>query len=252
MSQLVTLTDTVTGDHIAFNTGIPDANGSIAWLDKLDGWAAPGESMSTLQPSADDGVQVTSHRYNERAVICGGIFTTTSEAGAWGTYNAVLRLLRKGNRCELTVSEAGVIKGLMVVRGGAPLLDLSPGVITYQLSVMAPNPYKFGGIQSIVVPAGGQVTITNTGTAATPYWQMQAAGAGRFAMRIGQRLMTTDTTSVTNADLRRDTKTFTSNGVNRYGALATTFAWAAIEPGTNQVFNTGDTPVTVSWRDAWE
>lgn len=252
MSQLVTLRDLVTNESIEFNSGNADAHGSVAWFDKWEGWDGPSGSMSTLQPTAHDGVEVTGERYGERPLVIGGIFTTTSAAGAWGTYNAALRLLRKGNVCEMTVSEAGNIKGLMVRRAAAPRLQMRPGSIEFMFTLMAPNPYKFGGVQSIVVPAGGQVTITNTGTAATPYWQMQAAGTGRFAMRIGQRLMTTDQTSVANAVLDRDIKTFTSNGVNRYGALATTFGWAALEPGTNQVFNTGDTPVTVSWRDAWE
>lgn len=252
MSQLVTLRDLVTNESIEFNSGNTDTHGSVAWFNKWEGWDGPSGSMSTLQPSAHDGAEVTGERYGERPLVIGGIFTTTSATGAWGTYNAALRLLRKGNVCEMTVSEAGNIKGVMVRRAAPPRLQMRPGSIEFLFTLMAPKPYKFGGVQSVVVPAGGQVAIANTGTAATPFWRMEAAGTGRFAMRVGQRLMATGTTTVANAVLDRENKTFTSNNVNRYGALTTAFMWADIEPGTNQVFNTGDVAVTVSWRDAWE
>lgn len=252
MSQLVTLRDLVTNESIEFNSGIPDVHGSKALFNKWEGWDGPNGSMSTLQPTGDDGVEVTEERYNERALVIGGIFTTTTAAGAWGTFNDALRLLRKGNVCELTVSEAGNIKGLMVRRASPPRMTMRPGSIEYLFTLMAPKPYKYGDVQSVTVLAGGQATFTNTGTAASPYWQIEAPGVGRFAARIGQQLMSTGTTSVTNVVLNRDGKTFTASGVNRYGALTASFMWASIDPGNNTLYNTGDQPITLTWRDAWE
>lgn len=192
-SQLTALLDdsATTGVTIPLNSGVDDHG--VDWrMGKLEGWDSPDLDEGADTKSGADGLWDTENFFGGRTLTVGGILTApTYEAREAAEYR-LRQAVTRNRLIQFTVGET-TPRWVWARRSGrlmiGPLNDVSS---EYSISLLAPDPLKYGGPQvaevlTVPVPGGGlappwtppilipastsgpsQAVFTNAGIYATP------------------------------------------------------------------------------------
>ena len=240
---------------IDFNTGTPDQNGALWFLDKVEGWDSPPQRIQTVEPSSRHGSISTQNLLGARALVLGGVCKTSGGVnGYWAAYNNLLGATAAlGVPITLTGYE-DVAKSLQVTRAQEVRIEMGVGSFRFEVPMSAADPVKYGDTQTIItVNPGSTVALVNTGTfdSAKMTGTMKGTGTLRLTHQETGRYVSLDTLP-TDAVLDFNDRTVEdSGGVNLYGQMSASSQWWTVPPGTSHVVNSGTAGVTLTYYSAW-
>lgn len=160
------------------NTGDPDGDG-IRWtFDLVSGWDSPEQDVQLGAATGRAGATLLSDEVGARRPAIDGMARADSPAGGRVAYRtAKAQLPPIGAAGFLDADLDGVLLRAVVRRAIRPRVDfLSPTVVSFHLELAALNPWLLTLTpETVTIPAGGQATITNDGTA--PTWLAVTANA---------------------------------------------------------------------------
>lgn len=242
----------VTVNDIEMNTGIPDSDGSLWYVDGIDGWDSPALRQSTLEPTSKHGSILTETLLGTRAVTVSGLCKCHGTSGYWASKNHLLGSTSGlGVAFDLRVEE-DVIKRLGVVRGGEVRITYFPGNFRFEIPLLAPDPLKYAVATSIVDIPGGEGTevVVSTGTFAT-FPTITTSGLVNIEnFSVGLTLRTMEAApDDTVFDMHE--RTVYSDDVNNYGLLSPLSFWWSLQPGENEIRNHGTEDASMTYHDAW-
>ena len=241
---------------LQMNTGTPDANGSLWYVTDIQGWDSPDLRSNTIGPSSKQGVVISQAMLGGRTMIISGVTKTNSEADFWDAYNSLLgETSTLFTPITMKVYEATGTKQIGVVRGGLPRLQIFPGSIQWQITMMAPDPLKYADTAvTQAMPTATGYTWTNDGTFPTFNIVATTTGAGTVSLTESSSGMSVSSgsdslPSGTVIDFRA--QTVYSGTTDNYAMLTPASAFFGLNPGSVTVTRGGTAPLNFVVRPAW-
>lgn len=239
----------------AFNTLIPEVDGSQWLVTGIEGWDSPGLRQSSQPATSRHGQVLTESLLDTRSVTLKGIVKAVTAASMWTSY-AFLSGLTNNLVVPRTlkVYEDDATKQAFYIRGGSPRMELIGGSsFEFEIPLVFMDPLKYA-----VTPKVGTLgaTLTNTGNFTTQ---------PTLTVTSGGTLAVTNTTESASA-------TFTSGGnvlptgtvvdfLNRsvksaigaslYTLLDISSVFWSLQPGANVITKSGTASVSYTFQDAW-
>lgn len=241
---------------LSFNTLVADGNGThwiITHPDGLEGWDSPSLRQSFQDPAIKHGTVLTESLLGSRSLILRGIVKAPSEAAYWVAYNDLLGQVNNLiTDIDLVVHEP-TPKQMGVLRGGQPRVrPIGVGAFDFEVPLLARDPLKYSTTeQQVAVGASSTVTCTNAGNFTTGP-RVTTTSSGTVVLqnnRTGQRITTESLPSGTVLDFAA--RTVYTGSTNRYTSLTPDSVWWELQPGANNIQNTGSASVSVVYRAAW-
>lgn len=231
--------------------GTADTDGSRWWVETIDGWDSPDDSLDTMTPSGRHGEVLASHLYRGRSLVLAGACIATSEANMWKSHNKLAALVGLTSASTLSVYET-VTKSVDVIRAGKPnLLVKSPTAFRWQLSLRALNPFKRGASHSQTIAASGSATITYGGTA-QGFPTATLTGSGTVDLANSTTSTRVQCSSLASgAVIDNYARTVYAGTTNQFSTVAPGVAWITLLPGSNSVTNSGTAGLSLSWNDLY-
>lgn len=288
---MVTARVTLSTPHgqIDANTGLPDADGLVWWVNVLDGWYVADETHAATERPEDDGSWVDEGRTPARVVTVKGFLGRGSDIKARRVLSAVAKTKRV--RGLIRVEEAdGQVLEAEYVRTGAPLVrDGNGDEVDFALVLLCPAGLLRSptvnelSVLASVSTADTEGTIMPDTMPAYFFWAGQVADRPVTAFNAGDEpvrpvvvfrgpvtnpaLVLTTTGDRIAADialgpgdyLEVDMRARTAmlNGSSpRQGAITTDSVWWALQPGPNPLrFEAAvysvDVPSLIRWSDTY-
>ena len=241
---------------IQMNTGTPDANGSLWYVTDIQGWDSPDLRSNTIGPSSKHGVVISQAMLGGRTMVISGVTKTTSEANFWDAYNSLLgQTSTLFTPITMKVYESTGTKTIGVVRGGLPRLQIFPGSIVWQITMMAPDPLKYSDtVHTEAMPTAAAHTWTNDGTFPTFNLVATTTGAGTVSLTESSSGMVVSSGSSslpsgTVIDFRK--QTVVSGSTDLYAQLTPSSAFFGLNPGSVTVTRGGTAPLNLAVYPAW-
>ena len=241
----------ITLGPIEMNTGTPDSDVSLWYVDGMEGWDSPALRQSTLDPTSRHGTVVTEALLGARSVVLSGVCKAAGEEGLWNSYNRLLGVTAGlAVEFDLVVGE-NVPKRLGVVRGGNPRIDIQPGHFKFEVPLLAQDPLKYAVDPTTeTVPTSGSVALTNVGTFST---LPQITTSGDVEVENFTTALTLRTSLPVSSGTTFDARTRTAfaGTDDQYSKLSPTSVWWSLLPGANEIRNHGSDDVDIIFHSAW-
>lgn len=252
------------GSDITFNNGVADGNGTLWYLQDIEGWDSPTLRQELLNPVSRHGAYLAQSLFDTRPVILRGIAKTTSEANYWASYNNLLSAtsnLLTTKTLQVAENGGGGTKYVNVVRGGAPRIMMTGQyVFEFEIPLLAMDPFKYAPVaaNSLAVAAGAQSpSLVNAGNFESWDLVFTITTAGTLVLSnptvSGSAVLNFGTNSLaigTVIDFKKRT-VLSSTGVNLYNYLASTSVWWPLLSGTNSTTKSGTAAGTYTYRSAY-
>lgn len=272
-------------DNLLANTGVADDLGIEWYVTEIDGWDNPAVRLPISERPRADGAFIGDGYYGARSLVVRG--AAFVGAGSWSKIQAArvrlaerLDLLRRD--ALLLVGEDPVPKQLTVRRSGPVRMDEEPGVLRFEVQLVAGDPRKYSpylGSANATVPtstgglafpasapftfggsASGDAVATNGGTVAAPVVLTitgPITNPQALLVDTGQSL-TFGLTLGAGEQLVIDTdhRTVLLGGTaSRRNTLLAGSQWWSLAPGVNTVrlfgANAASATLNVAWHDTW-
>lgn len=240
-------------NSIDLNNNTADSNGSLWYVESLDGWDSPSIRSSTLEPPSKHGVITSEGLYGPRNITVAGICKATSKNNFYVSDYYLQSQTNYTSRLTTFVFsvEEDVHRRCQVLRAG-PCRTRPRGQNTFefQVTLRADDPFKYSVTEHSegLVASVGE-TLANAGTARSyPVITLTASGTPTITVGSYEWRATDSLASGVVIDMKKQTVK-TSGGVTQFDKFDLTSEWLFLEPGNNTVESS--VACTVTWRDAW-
>lgn len=229
-----------------------DVNGVNWYVTAMEGWDAPNIRQSFAAPASQHGAVALESMLDTRSLVLRGIVKAPTEETFWGAYNYLSGLPSLWVPIPLVVHES-TPKQSNVIRGGLVRQNLvGVRAFEFEIPLIAQDPRKYATADTeVVIDPGSSATLTNNGQFATnPVVEVVSSGTVILTnTTTGQQIATASLPSGAVIDFHRHS--IVSGGLNLYSTLVPASMWWSLQPGANNISNSGSAQVRVTYRHAW-
>jgi hypothetical protein len=237
---------------LSCNSDTPDSDGVVWTCSRVEGWDAAEIRQSSLTPTGRHGIALGAAFRGGRPLRATGLALAPNQTAAWAAYNRLAAILDVNQTGQLITYEP-TPKQITVALSDKPLIS-SPlnGHFTWDLSLIAPVPFKTATTSTTTTLAGGATTtIANAGTSAA-YPVVTVTSSGTVDLVIGGRHFTTSSlASGVYIDMwARTIRTSSGVDVTPWPKVPAT-EWLAIPPGSQSVQQAGTAALSIVTSDTY-
>lgn len=231
-----------------------DSNGCQWMVVSMSGWDGAPQRLSTIPYGTKHGSVPVSPMYDSRTVVVGGLLKAPDIDSLWSAYNGLIGTLSLRSPRQFTVYEGTTPKSLWTLSGAPPRMNIRPGHFEFELTLLAPDPLKYGEETTVDIDAEDAATLDNVGNIESSFLSAQFRTSGVLRLRNGTTDRTTRSgkrTIASGAVIDYKKRTVRNGTSDLYWKLGAFSQWWHLAPGENAIMNEGDADLTVTYRPAW-